>query len=93
MFVITLVRINWKRESEKAMRCARGSSRLKEQQLPAEQDMEEDEEITQSEVVRENGDFLVMKEMGISEAILSEEGIPEQGDLSMDNIMLACYTL
>lgn len=70
------------------MRCARGSSRLEEQQLPAEQDIEEDEETTQSEVVQENGDVLVMKEMGISEAILSEEGIPEQGDLSMDNIML-----
>ena len=67
------------------MRCARGSSRLEQQQLPAEQDIEEDEETTQSEVVRENGDVLVMKEMGISEAILSEEGIPEQGDLSTDS--------
>ena len=85
MFVITLVRINWKRESEKAMRCARGSSRLQEQQLPAEQDIEEDEETTQSEVVRENGDFLVMKEMCISETTLSEESIPEQGDLSTEN--------
>ena len=68
------------------MRCARGSSRLEEQQLPAEQDIEEDEETTQSEVVRENGDFLVMKEMGISEATLSEESIPEQGDLSQGRL-------
>ena len=43
VFVMTLVRINWKKESDKAMKCARGS--LAQQQLETEQDREGDETI------------------------------------------------
>lgn len=78
MFVITLVRINWKKESEKAMKCAEGS-----QQLETEQVIQDDETI-QSELSQESREVLVMKEMDISETTLSEENIKhsEQGDLS-----------
>ena len=78
---MTLLRINWKKESDKAMKCARGSS--VQQQLETEHDIEGDETI-QGELSQESGDFLVMKEMGAAETTLSEENTKhsEQGDRS-----------
>ena len=63
------------------MKCAEGSSG--EQQLETEQVIQDDETI-QSELSRESGEVLVMKEMATSEITLSEKNIEhsEQGDLS-----------
>ena len=81
MFVITLVRINWKKESEKAMKCAGGHAR--EQQLrTAELDVKGDGTIIENEVPQESGELLEMKEVDLSETGSPEEA-PEQGEVSL----------
>ena len=64
MFVITLVRIDWKKEAEKAMKCARGSTR--ETLSTLEQD--KDDKTTSRELSQENEDFLVMTELDTSDS-------------------------
>ena len=77
MFVVTLVRNDWK-ESEKAMKCARGSAR--EQQLTSEEDTECDETI-HGEPSQGRGDILEMNERESFMALMSEKRIKdsEQG--------------
>jgi hypothetical protein len=73
------MRINWKKESEKAMKCAEGSS--EERRLATEQDTEGNE-TTPSELSQQSGDLLMMKEMDASKTTLSEENTAdsEQGE-------------
>ena len=83
MFVITLVRINWKKESEKAMKCAGGHSREQPLQT-AELNVKGDGTIIENEVPQEGGEFVEMKEVDLSETGSPEESIkaPEQGEVS-----------
>ena len=75
------MRINWKKESEKAMKCARSSSG--EQQLATEQETDSNETISSElSTFQESGDLLMMKEMDASKTTSSEENIKdsEQGE-------------
>ena len=84
VFVITLMRINWKKESEKARKCAEG-----EQQLLEAREDSGVSNTTQTGLSEGGGGFLEMKEMDTADSLMTytqslsvEENIndTEQGD-------------
>ena len=69
VFVITLMRINWKKESEKAMKCAEGS--IGEQQLLEARGDTDVSNTTQTSLSEGDGGFLEMKEMDTLDSVMT----------------------